>query len=274
MTQNSISLLSSFALLFTCALPTWGQDSKPKPGAEPKPGVEVAEIPATQPNPQPGSEVRYRDSITIEGSPDFVRGTVALLDSLAQLPSGKELLRELGETGYATRISMIPFAGSGPFVDAVDRANALFTQEGIELRPGSGSDTRVFMDPDLNLEGVTPEIALGHELIHALNMQRGELDDAWRPNRGIGLSPDVKVEELRVIGVADFDHERFTENRLREEWNQLHPDRAVPPARNGHGLEDFGPSLRTEVILSPRPQTRAAPAQGLSQALGGALEDE
>tara|TARA_R110002072_G_scaffold27303_3_gene88861 strand:+ start:614 stop:1576 length:963 start_codon:yes stop_codon:yes gene_type:complete len=197
------------------------------------------EIPAAPVEKPELFETDYGHGIVLQGTPEYVAGMSELLDSMALLPSGSELLEALGETGYSTTISALP-RGVGPSARPADPAAATFVidAEGNQL-PGPGSDALVYMDPTSTLPLTSAEIVLGHELLHALHYHQGErlnVRQTEGPNAG------TKLEELRTIGTDGFDDEELSENELREEWNELYPDDPVPPERNGHGATAFGPS--------------------------------
>tara|TARA_R110002072_G_scaffold290457_1_gene458115 strand:- start:41 stop:922 length:882 start_codon:yes stop_codon:yes gene_type:complete len=253
----SSSLIRAFAglalLLLASAQPLQAQN---------QPSAEIPEIPAAPEN-QPKVqlyEADYGNNITITGTAEYIYATADLLDSLAELPSGAAILQELGQSGQTTRIAAIPtegdYAAIGPHARPTDLESALYSQDGIVLEPNSGSDALVFMDPNYQLAGFTPEIVMGHELLHALHFHEGEFNNHRQVTPGTGT--ETMVEEFRAIGTFGFDDEALSENRLRAEWNQLHPDRPVPLERNGHGALDFGPSRRPETApaRSPRPLAR------------------
>ena len=118
---------------------------------------------------------------------------------------------------------------------------------------------------------------MGHELIHAIHVNRGEL--AVRPRR-LGPNRGTALEELITIGTDGYEERELSENRLRLEWNELYPERQLPPARYGHGAGDFRPQDLEPVdpvdavLQQPQPLVRerdpAAPAS--SRGLRGALQ--
>ena len=75
--------------------------------------------------------------------------------------------------------------------------------------------------------GTPPEIALAHELIHALRIMRGAFnsnsDDTARHtytnHAGIETTAFPMREEAATVGLGDYAHPRFrtTENRIRKE---------------------------------------------------------
>lgn len=245
-------LIRAFAglalLLLPFAQPLWAQSQTP----------EIPEIPAApEVKPVQLYEADYGNNITITGTEEYIYATADLLDSMAALPTGAALLQELGQSGKTTRIAALPAEGGlGPHARPTDLQSALYSQEGIVLEPSSGSDALVFMDPDFQLAGFTPEIVMGHELLHALHFHNGEFNNERQVTPGTGTK--TMVEEFRAIGTYGFDDEALSENRLRAEWNQLHPDRPVPMERNGHGALDFGPSRsrQTAPFSSLRPVAR------------------
>jgi len=281
MSSHLIRALASLALLVLACGPVWAQ-------SEGTPSAEIPEIPSAPIKPVQLYEADYGHNITIRGTPEYIYATADLLDSLAELPSGAAILQELGQSGRTTQIAAVPTDGNlGPHARPTDAAGALFVQEGIVLEPSSGSDALVFMNPDYTMPGFTPEIIMGHELLHALHFHEGEFNNHRVTTPGTGL--ETMVEEFRAIGTFGFEDEALSENQLRREWNELHPDRTVPMERNGHGAFDFGPSRRPETApqtsirpvarpegppqTSPRPRARpqGGQSEGASQVLGRAL---
>lgn len=227
---------------------------------------EIPAAPATLEIPET-FEVDYGHNIRITGTPEYLAATIAILDEIGRLPTGAKLFEELGRTGYETRIERIPDAMPGqdkrtPYARALDleRANLRISPFGEET-PGPGTDGLIFMDPDFELEGFNPEMFMAHELIHALHYQRGERHTEKRYAGPWGRL--TKIEELRTIGVDGFEGEPIHENRLRAEWNVLHPDELLP-SRTGHSPYDLGP------IQRPVPAEGGAPT---SSSGGGAARE-
>ena len=228
----------------------------------------IPEIPAAPETPEAPQlyEADYGHNITLRGTEEFIYATADLLDALAALPSGAQLLEELGQSGKATRIAAIPSDSKlGPHASPVDFESSIYSldEDGFQT-PASGSDANVFMDPGFQLLGFTPEIVLGHELLHALHFHRGEFLTESRENPETGVM--TRLEEYRTIGTDGFDNESISENELRAEWNELHPELQIPLARNGHGATDFGPSrtaggLATSLRPRARPVSSARAAQ-------------
>lgn len=267
MRQTLTRGIAALVLLLTLAGPGWAQPSPtpppvpripelpglpelpdleeaPNPELPEAPAPEIPSAPSAEEIPAaPGAEdapelveADYGNNIRIEGTPDFVKQSVALLDRLAALPTGKEILRQLGETGKDTviRATEDDNAYAAP-LDFADLDDASYDAEG---KAGAGTDAQVMWNPEFQLEGFTPEIIMGHELIHALHVHRGELNltrQTEGPNAG------TRLEELRTIGTDGFEDEAISENALRREWNAAHPDRRVPMVRTGHGPADFAP---------------------------------
>jgi NleD-like pathogen effector protein (putative zinc metallopeptidase) len=220
-------------------LPPMPPPSGGAPAAEEIPAAPAAEeipaAPAADEAPEQ-AETEYGHNIRIEGTPEFVAQSVALLDSLAELPTGKRILEELGETGKATVVRYTPDMNA--YAGPLNRAEVAESALGPDGKPGAGVDAQVRWNPEFKMESFTPEIVMGHELIHALHAHLGERNltrEDEGPNAG------TRLEELRTIGTNGFEDETLTENALRREWNELHPDRRIPEERTGHGANDFAP---------------------------------
>lgn len=241
MRARATAFLAALLALFLAGFsPSYAQDA-PLSGA---PSDWTWEIPLDDIEPVPDApellQAEYGYGILIEGDADYIQGMTERLDGLALLPSGQRLLEELGQTGFTTTISPQTADHSGPAARPADPASAAFlVGEGGELTPGPGSDALVFMDPDSTIARTSPEIVLGHELLHALHYHQGERLTARQTE---GPNAGTKFEELRTIGTDGYDDEVISENVLRTEWNELYPDDPVAPERNGHRATDWGPS--------------------------------
>ena len=74
-------------------------------------------------------------------------------------------------------------------------------------------------------EETSPEIILGHELIHAYRTMNGKIVDSSKTKpvtvlyRGDTKSntADEKIEELQTIGIKGYNYFKYTENKLRKE---------------------------------------------------------
>ncbi|MBL4845501.1 MAG: hypothetical protein JKY65_08250 [Planctomycetes bacterium] len=184
----------------------------------------------------------YGYNIRIEGTPEFVEQSVGLLDRLAELPSGRRILEEVGGSGKLTVLRRTTDLNAyASALEAADFVEAILSYTGER---GAGADALVRWNPDLELVGMPPEVLLGHELIHAIHLQRGE---ALINPKQAGHNAGTRWEELRTIGIDGYEGEELTENVLRGEWNASNPDALIPPARNGHGVEDFGEDVSHEL---------------------------
>jgi len=260
-------------LLLASLAPAWAQpaDEPPPPPARSFWNFELPEI-LSPPAPEELFESDYGHNIRIVGTKEYIAEMTAVLDRLATLPAGRELLLALGESGYPTELRAIPLLEtvlSGPNARPLDKeASNYRVGPGGELIPGPGSGAEIHMNPGSVIPETNPEIVLAHELIHALHYHRGErlvADQEEGPNAGTGL------EELRTIGTDGYEDAEHTENELRGEWNELYPDEPVAPIRTSHGADfDYehegyvdpeGPSPE------PGPEPDRAPHAGAVEAL-------
>jgi len=195
----------------------------------------IPTAPAASEAPAELVEADYGHGIRIQGTPAFVAESAAHLDRLASLPSGERLLSELGSSGRLTVVSETDaenaMAGA---LDDYDLIDAMVKSSG-ELGPGT--DAYVKWNPNFELEGTPDWLVLGHELIHALHVHRGEL---LLNRKKEGRNAGTQWEELRTIGTGGYQGESLTENVLRGEWNAANPGAEIPAARVGHGHFDFG----------------------------------
>lgn len=220
------------------------------------PSAPSAEIPAA-----PGAddapeqvEADYGHNIRIEGTPEFVRQSVALLNTLAKLPTGKEILTQLGATGNETVIRRTEDMNA--YASPLDRANLDAASYDAEGKAGEGTDALVQWNPEFKMDSFTPEIVMGHELIHALHIHKGELNMTEQHE---GDNAGTRIEELRTIGTDGFEDEAISENALRKEWNAAFPDRRVPETRTGHGADDFAPEAE-EKHEEEKPTAQSEPS--------------
>ena len=212
-----------------------------------EPGLEAQAAASAQ------READYGHGIRIEGDEAFVKESVALLDRLSELPTGQRLLTELGETGKSTVITSTSDMNAYAF--PLDWSKLSDASLGPEGKAGPGTDAGVEWNPQLAMAGFTPEVVMGHELIHALHIHRGELN---LDEKQEGDNAGTRLEELRTIGTDGFEDQEVSENVLRREWNEAHPESPIPSARNGHGAADFAPE--------PAPQAQLPAPQGSSPA--------
>lgn len=198
-------------------------------------------------------EADYGHGIRIQGTPAFVEQSVANLDRLATLPTGQALFEDLGASGRATVVSEtdVDNAMAGA-LDPDDLIDAIVKHSG-EIGPGT--DAYVKWNPNFELEGTPHWLILGHELIHALHVHRGEL---MLNRRKEGRNAGTQWEELRTIGLDGYQDEPLTENGLRGEWNAANPGAQIPAARLGHGYMDFGDPK--DIVDGPVPYTFEEPA--------------
>ncbi len=232
----------------------------------------MPELPQLQAPAPPAERLRavYGHDIVIRGTAEFVEHVTGVLDELGELPTGRAILEALGQDPHSTVI--VEF----------NRANAtvrpLFADEAYEARRGlfgdrAGTAALLSWNPDFELAGFTRPVIMGHELIHALHINRGQIVPRRRilgPNRGTAL------EELITIGTDGYEDRELTENRLRTEWNELYPDLQIPPVRYGHGGQDLQ-EAQPDAAQHPGPEQTlvddSAPAPAASSGgLRGAIE--
>ncbi|MBL4844508.1 MAG: hypothetical protein JKY65_03185 [Planctomycetes bacterium] len=237
----------------------------------------------------------YGGGITIRGTEDYITKTRAVLDQLKQLPTGSKTLAALASEsaeGRSLVIEMLPpkYQANGAvafwdyatpterYTQAVSfrtSSDSTSPMRGSSppIRPdeldalarGAGAKAgTVMLDPDLKIEGFVAPVLMGHELLHILHYFKGERLPNLQ-NRADGTG-QTRQEENRVIGTRGFAGEKLTENRMRGDWNELHPEQQIPGSRASHASEDFGPP--TDFAGNPiTPQ--AAPQGGGPRRLNG-----
>jgi hypothetical protein len=159
--------------------------------------------------------------------------------------------------------------------------NNAYTQSGAGAtgtpkNPGSGSTATVAYDPNLKIalptlgedgvirdEGISSEIVLAHELVHAAHAQRGTIDrgsaDHFFTDGTKRYKENWRIEEFRTTGFAGFRQgNEPTENSIRAELGfrarATYLDRSGWTAVNG--------------LTAPQP-TVAAPARNMPANLIG-----
>ena len=265
--------LAALALLIGVACPAAAQSAS----APPRLGAEAAlsklpELPAP-PLQEENFRVHYGHDILITGTPEFIQHVSEVLDQLALLPTGAAILEAVGADAHHTVIA--EFSQQNATVQALNRDEA---GEGLRRLwgRGEGTDALLSWNPEFDPQGFSRAVIMGHELIHAIHYNRGEVVVRQRragPNQGTAL------EELITIGTDGYEDRELTENQLRLEWNELYPEWPLPPARYGHGY-DFQPhdsepaDYLDAVVQQPQPLLgeRAPAGPPASAGLRGALE--
>ncbi len=167
-----------------------------------------------------------KSNISIEGDEDYRKKILALLDRLAQTPTGLGLLQGIEKSGKPVVIKM-PAPGKGPGEGATNWNDGLY--DTANNKPGPGSGSTVKFDPAFNKsngeawQSFDPAIPLGHELIHSYHDANGTTDG--RPDVDYvdadGLKQSAPGYELQAVGLGDNAKDPFTENKLRKEFNDL-----------------------------------------------------
>ena len=252
------------ALLLASLTPVWAQPAGEEAPEAPRTlfGFAIPEI-LSAPAPEELFESDYGHNIRIVGSEAYVADISALLDRLATLPAGAELLQALGASGHPTELSAIPFHElllSGPNARPLDREAAGYVVgPGGELVPGRGTGGRIHVNPDSVIPETNSEIVLAHELIHVLHYHRGEV---LSEEQSVGSNAGTRLEELRTIGTDGYEETEHSENELRGEWNELYPDEPVAPIRTSHGADFAHEGHPPEDPTSSPEDESAAPVEG------------
>jgi uncharacterized Zn-binding protein involved in type VI secretion len=186
------------------------------------------------PAPSAESQMPFHvpSNLTISGSPEFKQMIERYLASLAALPTGYQLLHRLEATGMTVIItenttneatttkaySMNNLLGvlADGFTDAFmidhnSKAGSVISFDG-RLRKEVLADNGAACVP---LE-VPPNIALGHELIHALHNAEGTQARGKDPLPPLS-EPSIDEEEAQAIGVGSHVDDVITENALHRE---------------------------------------------------------
>jgi uncharacterized Zn-binding protein involved in type VI secretion len=112
----------------------------------------------------------YGNGIVIQGTPEFRAQTRAALDTLGRLPSGSQLLTDIGNSGQTVTISeeTAPNGYCSPH-DQSNAKNGTGTDSDVAWNPNH--HTTDAADPVTGTPGST--VVLGHELVHASHNANG-----------------------------------------------------------------------------------------------------
>lgn len=149
------------------------------------------------------STEEYASGVKMNGSTDFRKKTKEALDRLNATPTGKALLKSIGDSKKTVTI-VETTVNNGQCRRASDDAN-----KKSDGAPGKGSDSTVSFNPSFTPGGIPNEDVLGHEMIHAQHNAYGQ--------RETGKTGGVKDEELKTVGLPPFPEKGLTENSLRED---------------------------------------------------------
>ena len=176
-------------------------------------------------------EAVYRKGVVIKGPPEFIDLARAHLDLVSRTPTGRKLLLSLSRSGRTVTIApsnCLSEAAPSDYRGAFARGKVLAWTSRSGRRQsikgdGTGSDTIISYNPHLTRIGPRdwqsqpPALWLAHELIHADDAAYGRMD----PEEVDGL----RNYERQAIGLPPYADKRFTENRLRAEWEEPQPPR-------------------------------------------------
>jgi type VI secretion system secreted protein VgrG len=182
---------------------------------------------------------QYSPNIVIEGTPEFQAKAIRDLNTIANTPSGKKLLKSLADSGKTTRIHIDTPDGSSP-------GNWAWTDpppSGSGPHPGylksdgsagSPANTEVGYDPDRVKLGGPPgspynsanwaqspnrpaDVGLYHELVHCDDMQQGKLDSSNGTKLGTKAGTSLANYEVRAAGLPPYDKSDYSENSYRSD---------------------------------------------------------
>jgi uncharacterized Zn-binding protein involved in type VI secretion len=161
--------------------------------------------------------------------PEFQGKVLGDLIMLNNTPTGTQLLESLNNAGGATIKSEHKYMQNG--IEMTATRNCCFTKESppiIVYNPDTLTSTN---NPTQAWQTRPPAIALAHEMIHADHSANGSLYKGLAPNDAKpnpvnpGITQDTQLEELHTVGVFPNDGDRFTENKIRNDWFTAQPQR-------------------------------------------------
>lgn len=174
---------------------------------------------------------RFGSSIVIEGSPEFRARTLAALAELAATPSGREILRNIENSGHTVTIRETGDANgycqaNGSDADTRDPSRG--TDSTVSWNPNH--QTTDASDPVSGTPGST--VILGHELIHAMHNATGTNGNGPYDSYDSQSGSSARGEERSTVGeggtsvtapdgttqaVPDYSGSHPTENSLRDD---------------------------------------------------------
>ncbi len=177
-----------------------------------------------------------KSQLKIDGDDAFKQDTAQALGRLMSRPTGRALVTDLSGAPNETTIQK---STSGNTENAKNWNDGLFDR--AKKTAGPGTSTTVDFNPKrskLNGENWMerdPAIGLGHELIHAHHDVHGTTDGrrSVTYTDADGKKRKAPGYELQTVGLGEYEDNRFTENRLRDEHDNgvstLNRDEASRP---------------------------------------------
>lgn len=160
--------------------------------------------------------VRYNDGIVLIGTPNKSQVCMSALDTLKELsPTACSLISELGELCKGDKQLSI---WHGPVTKECDCRSCVNNPLTNAYCPITNSILYTplkcaFYDGSEPWMRTPPEIALGHELVHAYHEATGTYHAYGDMNNPIRLQ-----EEARTVGLGVYIHKRYSENAIRKDY--------------------------------------------------------
>ena len=171
----------------------------------------------------------YGNGIVIQGSPEFRAQTRMALDTLGNLPSGAQLLNDIGSSGRTVTISETTDANGYCAADDVTAA-----------QNGTGTDSEVSWNPNHHTTDASDPVTghpgsvviLGHELVHASHNANGTNGNGPYDSYPGQSGASARGEERATVGsggtsvvqpngtataVSDHSGDTPTENSIRDD---------------------------------------------------------
>jgi uncharacterized Zn-binding protein involved in type VI secretion len=177
-----------------------------------------------------GTGTTYGTAIKLEGDEAFRNATIADLDKIKSTPTGKAMLEALEKSGKTVTIK--PTTGGN---GVTGLSSGAF--KNVDGTKGTGSGSTVSYNPkkkkigNKRWEKRPPAVGLAHELVHAVHAANGDIstkpvknDSKPDPSNPKAYATE-KEEEVRTVGIAPYDKESYSENKIRSEWDPKQTDR-------------------------------------------------
>jgi uncharacterized Zn-binding protein involved in type VI secretion len=172
-------------------------------------------------------------NITISGTPDFQNKVIRDMYFLSTLPSGQQLIERLGRSGQPVTISEFPGNNnsSATPINQTDATDGTGTGSTVLYSPGIQMDV---FDAAGHRIAFPPQMALGHELGHALHNAEGNNNFTGTDPAPPASERTISEGEAMAIGTGSHSADSPTENTMRS-------DAGLPRRDNHFGATPTGP---------------------------------
>jgi uncharacterized Zn-binding protein involved in type VI secretion len=154
-------------------------------------------------------------NVKVEGNSDFLQKTMRDLYFLSTTPTGQEIFKQLAASGKPVSITSCDENNGGCRPLNPDDSQDPNKGSGSTIRYNPDCRTNAF-DKDDNMIQMPPQVALGHEMCHAVHNANGENQPGVDPNPPAS-ERDIEREEAQTIGTGSYEGKKPSENSLRDD---------------------------------------------------------